>query len=114
MTKHLQLLALLGLTGSFAGATQDITWGPCPEFPGATLPIQCGNLTVPLDYTRPNANETLTLNLIRLPALKESKGSILLNFGGPGVAGRGSLAAGGEVYQAFVAQYHLIPRTASS
>ena len=108
MTKHPQLLALLGLSGAFAGATQDIAWGHCPEFPGATLPIECGNLTVPLDYTRPTANETLTLNLIRLPALKESKGSILLNFGGPGVAGRVSLAAGGEVYQAFVTQYHLI------
>lgn len=102
MTGHRQFLALLGLSGAFATATPNITWGPCSEFPGAKLPVQCANLTVPLDYTRPAANETLTLNLVRLPALKKSKGSILLNFGGPGIPGRPSLAGGGETYQAFV------------
>lgn len=100
----LQLLALLGLSDALAGAAPDVAWGPCTEFLlTPPLPVQCANLTVPLDYTRPDANETLTLKLTRVPALTKSKGSILLNFGGPGVAGRAELAFGGNLYQAFVA-----------
>ncbi|KAF5620013.1 tripeptidyl aminopeptidase [Fusarium sp. NRRL 52700] len=53
---------------------------------------ECGNLTVPLDYTdKGNKNHTI-LNLIKLKADKEStnkapKGSIIMNPGGPGASG---------------------------
>ncbi|MBE3048827.1 hypothetical protein IMZ48_41285, partial [Candidatus Bathyarchaeota archaeon] len=39
---------------------------------------------VPLDYTDPDG-DTLSLSLAKVPAAKgPSKGSILMNFGGPG------------------------------
>lgn len=55
--------------------------------------IQCANISVPLDYTRERSNSTLTLELLRAPAQKQpSKGSVLFNFGGPGLVGRSQLA----------------------
>ncbi|KAL2130243.1 hypothetical protein VTI74DRAFT_6720 [Chaetomium olivicolor] len=66
--------------------SQRIQWGVC-DFPSTgTLPIECGNLSVPLDYTSPSSSETLTLALIRsrAPQTQPSKGTILFNFGGPG------------------------------
>ncbi len=71
-----------------------IQWGACNETAiNSTLPVECGNLGVPLDYTEPTSNETLTLELLRVPAaVQPSRGSILFNFGGPGVTGRGALA----------------------
>lgn len=65
-----------------------IRWGPCSIETGG-LPVQCGNLTVPLDYTNKSRTDTIELNLIKLPAKQQPapKGSILLNFGGPGANG---------------------------
>lgn len=67
-----------------------IQWRPC-VFPSLnTKPIECGSLSVPLDYTNPFSNETVTLALIKSPARNPTsaennkKKSILLNFGGPG------------------------------
>lgn len=54
--------------------------------------IECANVTAPLDYTQRDCKDTITLELIRVPAAKEpSKGSILFNFGGPGDAGRSGM-----------------------
>ena len=56
------------------------------------LPIECANVTAPLDYTSPEYNESIILELIRVPAAKQpSKGTILFNFGGPGDAGRSGM-----------------------
>ncbi|KAF2671605.1 hypothetical protein BT63DRAFT_397980 [Microthyrium microscopicum] len=77
-----------------------IHWGPCDTSfetakPIPSYPIDCANLTVPLDYTNPNSTATINLELLRIPAYKKpSNGSILFNFGGPGDDGRMSLAAG--------------------
>ncbi|KAF9641105.1 alpha/beta-hydrolase [Lasiodiplodia theobromae] len=72
-----------------------------------TLPIECANFTVPLDYSSPNSTETLTLELLKVPAAKTpSKGSVLLNFGGPGFTGRDTLASGAEKLQAITGGYH--------
>ncbi|KAF5695521.1 alpha beta hydrolase superfamily hydrolase [Fusarium denticulatum] len=54
--------------------------------------FECGTLTVPLDYTRKYSSNTTTLNLIKLKATEKStekapKGSIIMNFGGPGASG---------------------------
>ncbi|KAK8058303.1 hypothetical protein PG994_008751 [Apiospora phragmitis] len=69
-----------------------IRWGPCPA-EVAAAPIVCGELLVPLDYTSNRTDETLTLQFAKLPASTQpSRGSILLNFGGPGNDGRTSLA----------------------
>ena len=64
-----------------------IKWGPCKhETEG--LPVECAKLPVPLDYTDSESDKTLDLALIRYPAQKgPSKGTIMLNFGGPGQDG---------------------------
>lgn len=78
-------------------AESSIKWGPCPpdEF-NTTAPvgIECATLEVPLDYSDPKSTATLGLSLLRsrAPAKGGSKGSILVNFGGPGYGGRSSLA----------------------
>ena len=59
-----------------------IQWGQCAF--DASVPIECGSLEVPLDYTDPEAG-TLDLSLSKVAAVnKPFKGSILFNFGGPG------------------------------
>ncbi|KAF5501858.1 putative hydrolase [Colletotrichum aenigma] len=105
-------VALLLLHGARAnaasGGRQEIEWGACTEF-NSTEPIQCANLTVPLDYTSPNSSKTLDLQLLRIPATRQpSKGSILFNFGGPGIAGRPTMAAAGagEVYRNATSEHH--------
>ncbi|KAI9150670.1 Tripeptidyl aminopeptidase [Paramyrothecium foliicola] len=70
-----------------------IAWGTCNDLPSnGPLPVQCANLQVPLDYANAASNQTLTLNLARIRAINQpSKGTIQLNFGGPGGAARGDL-----------------------
>ncbi|KAK2591322.1 nedd8-conjugating enzyme UBE2F [Conoideocrella luteorostrata] len=65
-----------------------IKWTPC-KLGNTTVPMECGSLTVPLDYTDKTSNATLQLQLQRAPAKKPCKDtkSILLNFGGPGADG---------------------------
>ncbi|MFI8189223.1 alpha/beta hydrolase [Streptomyces sp. NPDC085946] len=72
---------------------QKVRWAACE---GADTPkdLQCGKVTVPLDYARPAAG-TLDLALARYRATGPSRGSVVLNFGGPGGAGVSELAAGG-------------------
>ena len=83
--------------------TTTIQWAPC-DIPNATLPLECGNLTVPLDYTDKKSNATLRLDLLRAPASKkcDKKRSILLNFGGPGADGVADFALFAERMQAWV------------
>lgn len=46
------------------------------------LQIECANVTAPLDYTSQEYNETITLELIRVPAAKQpSKGTCLTLVG---------------------------------
>jgi len=99
----MKLSTLLPLSAAAATASgsvlprdgSKIQWGPCTDF-NSTVPIQCGNLSVPLDYTNPNSTETLQLQLLKVPATKTpSKGSILFNFGGPGEPGRAYMALTG-------------------
>jgi len=78
---------------------QQIHWGPCPSI-NHTLPIHCANFTVPLDYTDLKSEETVTLELLKVSAIHgPSKGSILMNFGGPGLPGRANLAGRGKQLQ---------------
>ncbi|GAA3291049.1 hypothetical protein GCM10020295_06890 [Streptomyces cinereospinus] len=73
---------------------QKVAWTACE---GAQAPedLQCGKVTVPLDYARPGAG-TLDLALARFRASGEKRGSLLLNFGGPGGPGVSELAASGD------------------
>lgn len=64
-----------------------IQWASCKQ--NASVPVTCGTLAVPLDYSEPLSQKTLNLELVRLRAVKQpKKGSILLNPGGPGLSGR--------------------------
>ncbi len=89
------------LTNSYVRNARDsciIKWEKC-DIP-AILPVECGTLAVPLDYTDPDSEKTLNLSLVKVPAQKTpSKGSILFNFGGPGYEAILTLAAQGERLQ---------------
>ncbi|KAL1836388.1 hypothetical protein VTJ49DRAFT_5226 [Mycothermus thermophilus] len=80
---------------------KSITWGSCEGRGFDTwnnTDLVCGSLEVPLDYTSTSSNETLTLELARMPAKKQpARGSIQLNFGGPGGPSRETLAMAGDV-----------------
>ncbi|KAH7348316.1 TAP-like protein-domain-containing protein, partial [Rhexocercosporidium sp. MPI-PUGE-AT-0058] len=85
--------------------SSSIEWGPCSI--NGTLPIDCANFTVPLDYTDKNCNSTLDLELLRVPAINgPSRGSIFFNFGGPGVEVRASLAGRAHTLQAITGGHH--------
>lgn len=69
--------------------TQTVTWGDCAfevATRGADEDLQCADVQVPLDYDDPSG-ETVTVVMSRLPAAGDSRGSLLLNPGGPGVSG---------------------------
>lgn len=82
-----------------------IKWGPCKL--NTTLPVQCAKLPVPLDYTDKSSNQTLDLDLIRYPAQNgPSKGSILLNFGGPGQDGLNSMLSYAPIQAPITGGHH--------
>ncbi|GME23738.1 Nedd8-like protein [Neofusicoccum parvum] len=107
-TLWLQFGAVYALTQSRPypqARSEGIQWGPCTL--NGSLPIECGNVSVPLDYSSSNSTKTLTLELLKVPALeKPSKGSVLINFGGPGNTGRETLAAGAAKLQAITGGHH--------
>ncbi|MET8458875.1 alpha/beta hydrolase [Streptomyces parvulus] len=85
---------------------QKVTWSACE---GMEMPkdLQCGKVTVPLDYARPGG-QTLDLALARYRATGESRGSVLLNFGGPGGSGVSELAAGGKDFMHLTNGYDVV------
>ncbi len=85
---------------------QKITWSACP---GTDMPadLQCGKVTVPLDYARPGTG-TLDLAIARYRTTGKSQGSVLLNFGGPGGAGIAQLAAGGKSFMDLTNGYDVV------
>lgn len=60
---------------------QDPGWRDCDD-----PPLQCGRVQVPVDWSHPGG-PTLAIALVRVPASAEREGSLLVNFGGPGVSG---------------------------
>ncbi|MFG2886280.1 alpha/beta hydrolase [Streptomyces sp. NPDC048297] len=85
---------------------QKAVWAAC-KGPDMPRDLQCGKVTVPLDYARP-ADGTLDLALARYRATGPSRGSVLLNFGGPGVPGVGQLAAGGKDFMDLTNGYDVV------
>ncbi|KAL2868904.1 alpha/beta hydrolase [Aspergillus lucknowensis] len=87
--------------------TDGVSWGACEiDLPS----VQCANFTVPLDYTKPNSRATLDLQLLRVPAVKQpKKGTILFNFGGPGLEARLTLAGTAQTLLAITGgEYDLV------
>lgn len=73
-----------------------VRWKRCSDFGvNATTELECGSLTVPLDYTDPDSGETLDVEILRAPApIQPSKGSVFVNFGGPGASGKDEMSLG--------------------
>ncbi|WP_328222239.1 alpha/beta hydrolase [Streptomyces sp. NBC_00104] len=85
---------------------QKIKWSKCE---GTEMPkdLRCGKVTVPIDYTRPKAG-TLDLAMARYRATGDSRGSLLLNFGGPGGPGVPELAYGGKDFMDLTDGYDVV------
>ncbi|CAE6472918.1 unnamed protein product [Rhizoctonia solani] len=74
--------------------TNTISWSPCPDSDST----QCA-FDVPLDYTNPNSNTTVSIFLRKYPATApedQRLGSLLTNPGGPGGSGSQWIAEAGE------------------
>ncbi|MBM9508771.1 alpha/beta hydrolase [Actinacidiphila acididurans] len=71
---------------------QSVVWGGCPGAQPRTA--KCGDVTVPADYADPGG-QTLQLAVSRIPATGPGPrlGSLLVNFGGPGLPGIVELGA---------------------
>ncbi|MER6070660.1 alpha/beta hydrolase [Streptomyces sp. NPDC001817] len=85
---------------------QKVTWAACKD-PDMPKDLQCGKVTVPLDYARPRAG-TLDVALARYRATGKKQGSVLLNFGGPGGAGIPGLATGGKEFMDLTNGYDVV------
>ncbi|KAJ3549577.1 hypothetical protein NM208_g435 [Fusarium decemcellulare] len=73
--------------------SKTLNWASCDQASteAAEFPIDCANITVPLEYGNPKS-EPLELQLLRVKATKEPvKGSVLWNPGGPGDSGLGNI-----------------------
>ncbi|TPX08569.1 uncharacterized protein E0L32_009908 [Thyridium curvatum] len=106
LASHLSEFAILSsfitstVTARTLGARDDasnanktaINWGPCDGI-NSSAPIQCASIPLPIDYSNSSCGKTFEQPLLRVPASNgKSKGSILLNFGGPGAEAMESLA----------------------
>ena len=88
-------LSLYTLGATCVPTPKNINWFPCEQ--NSTRPFTCGTLIVPLDYTDPASNATLTLDLVKVNATKQpAKGSILFNPGGLGEEGRDFILQTGD------------------
>lgn len=70
-------------------AKAGIDWQDCPADWGLEKPIQCGYVTVPLDYARPDGKKIkLAVDRIGNTGTKsERQGALIYNPGGPGGSG---------------------------
>ncbi|MFD9978523.1 alpha/beta hydrolase [Streptomyces sp. NPDC059017] len=92
-----------GLPGALT--EQRPRWKPCAGAEGWT----CASVKVPLDYDAPEG-ETIPIALIRRPARDEDRrlGSLLFNFGGPGVSGVDLLPRASVEYEKLNSRYDLV------
>ncbi|WP_051798824.1 alpha/beta hydrolase [Streptomyces sp. NRRL S-337] len=70
-------------------AKKGIDWQDCPADWGLKSPVQCGFVTVPVDYARPDGR-TIKIAVDRAVSTggkQERQGSLLYNPGGPGGSG---------------------------
>ncbi|MDW4904033.1 alpha/beta hydrolase [Streptomyces sp. ADMS] len=90
---------------------QKIKWSDCADEAAMDDPptddLQCGRITVPLDYAKPGG-ATLDLAMARHRATGKSRGSVLLNFGGPGGAGVSQLAYDGKDFMGLTNGYDVV------
>ena len=82
----LSAVAVLSWLQIFVSANELIQWTPCGL--ASHYQVQCGSLSVPLDYANPSLG-IVALSIMKLPATGKRKGSLFTNPGGPGVEGTG-------------------------
>ncbi|NGO79452.1 alpha/beta hydrolase [Streptomyces sp. YC504] len=88
--------------------SQQIKWGACKGLAHAPKGLECGTVKVPLDYADPG-KETLKLAMARFKAsAKKPRGSVVLNFGGPGGPGVPALAGGEKVFGELTNAYDVV------
>ncbi|MFC9279436.1 alpha/beta hydrolase [Streptomyces collinus] len=85
---------------------QKPVWTAC-EGPDMPRDLRCAKVTVPIDYAHLAAG-TLDLALARYRATGPSRGSVLLNFGGPGGPGVNALATGGKDFMDLTNGYDVV------
>jgi pimeloyl-ACP methyl ester carboxylesterase len=80
-------------------ARETIAWGPCAPEDEPPERVVCGELEVPIDWSRPHG-PTVTLALAKLPAGDPARriGPLLINPGGPGGSGVGFAYAASEAF----------------
>ncbi|GAA6058896.1 hypothetical protein JCM10212_002848 [Sporobolomyces blumeae] len=89
-------------------APPGVFWSACPDHAES----YCSFLRVPLDYTAPRPNETVSLALRMLPATvppSEQLGYLFINPGGPGGSGTHAvLSLGPELQVILQGRYHVV------
>ncbi|KPC60453.1 alpha/beta hydrolase [Streptomyces chattanoogensis] len=76
-------------TAAARAAKKGIDWKDCPADWGLKAPVQCGYVTVPVDYAKPNGR-TIKIAVDRAVSTggkDERQGSLVYNPGGPGGSG---------------------------
>ncbi|NBE54929.1 alpha/beta hydrolase [Streptomyces boluensis] len=86
---------------------QRVTWGDCEGLDQAPAGMRCAKVSVPLDYAAPRKG-TLELALNRIPATGEKRGSLLVNFGGPGGPGVSGLAGMAKQFGDLTKSYDVV------
>ncbi|MFF1377093.1 alpha/beta hydrolase [Streptomyces sp. NPDC058308] len=96
--------------------TQKIKWVACKgdteavaEASEGAKDVRCGHVSVPLDYAKPAAG-TVDVAMIRLKssASGRPRGSLLLNFGGPGGPGVSALAGAQKEFSFLSKDYDIV------
>ncbi len=96
---------------------QALTWESCAEYAMTSVDedamggdeLQCARLTVPLDYAAPDSAK-ITIGVLRKPATSASDriGSLLINPGGPGVAGLSTAASLADANEDLAARFDFV------
>ncbi|WP_043624396.1 alpha/beta hydrolase [Nonomuraea candida] len=80
-------------------------WARCP----GTLDVECASIEVPVDHAAPGGAR-IDLALARLPVRYPERrlGSLVVNYGGPGVSGVETLIADQETFNPLRARYDIV------
>ncbi|MFJ1736788.1 alpha/beta hydrolase [Streptomyces sp. NPDC088254] len=89
---------------------QHLNWSRCTSPPSARTGYDCAAMKAPLDYRKPDGR-TIDVALIRRKATGPNSrriGSLVLNFGGPGVSGVSGLPEHLDQYAPLLDRYDLV------
>jgi pimeloyl-ACP methyl ester carboxylesterase len=96
---------LLAAAPASAAEAGTIDWKPCADAPG----VDCGTVTVPIDYGHPGAGTT-SIALARRKATDPQAriGAVLMDPGGPGGPGAGQVKAGWSLSAAVTRRFDTV------